>query len=285
MHKQFADTAGYGAEAAVSGAQEEAFTVLAGRIAPGLLLLCDHASNAFPPGYDTLGLPPAQLERHIAYDIGALGVVQRLSAAMGVPAVHTHYSRLLIDPNRGVDDPTLIMRLSDGAVVPGNRVIDADERERRLSRYYRPYHAAIDGVINTFLAAGVPPVIVSVHSFTDNWKGSLRPWHVSILWGRDPRFAVPLMEALSAEGNLIVGDNEPYLGELEGDCMWQHGVVRGLPHAIIELRQDLIADERGQTAWADRLSRVLSGLIARDDLKAGLRKVQHFYEQGERDDN
>lgn len=281
MHKQFAETAGYGSDAVISGTQDEAFTVLPGRIAPGLLLLCDHASNAFPPGYDTLGLPAGELERHIAYDIGALGVVRHLSTAMGVPAVHSHFSRLLIDPNRGTDDPTLIMRLSDGAIIPGNRVLDEAERERRLARFYRPYHAAIDGVINTFLAAGVPPVLVSIHSFTDNWKGSLRPWHVSILWGRDPRFAVPLMEALSAEGNLIVGDNEPYLGEMQGDCMWQHGVVRGLSHAIIELRQDLIRDERGQAAWGERLARILSYLIAREDLQVDLRKIQHFHKQGE----
>ncbi len=254
----------------------ETYTVLPGSIGAGALVLCDHACNAFPPGYGTLGLPETELQRHIAYDIGALEVTRRMSEALGAPAIHTHYSRLLIDPNRGADDPTLIMRLSDGAVIPGKRFIDTAERERRASTYYRPYHARIEGLIATFLESGIAPVLISMHSFTDNWKGVPRPWHVSVLWDKDPRFAVPLLQSLSAEGDLIVGDNEPYHGALEGDCMWQHGTMRGLPHAIIEVRQDLIADAAGQLAWGERLSRIIAAILARDDLRADLRQVRHF---------
>lgn len=254
----------------------EAYTVLAGSMQAGALLLCDHASNAFPAGYGTLGLPESELCRHIAYDIGALSVTRHMAAGLRVPAIHTHYSRLLIDPNRGADDPTLIMRLSDGAVIPGNRVLSAAERHQRMARYYHPYHSTITRVIDGFVAAGVPPVLVSMHSFTDNWKGVPRPWHVSVLWDKDPRFAVPLLEALSAEGDLIVGDNEPYHGALEGDCMWQHGSTRGLPHAIIEVRQDLIADAAGEAAWGARLSRIISSILARDDLRADLHDVRHY---------
>lgn len=254
----------------------EAFTVLPGSIGSGALLLCDHACNAFPPGYGTLGVPEAELQRHIAYDIGALSVTRHMAGALGAPAVHTHYSRLLIDPNRGADDPTLIMRLSDGAVIPGNRVMDAAERHKRFAAYYQPYHERIGSLIEAYLAAGVPPVLVSMHSFTDNWKCVPRPWHVSVLWDKDPRFAVPLLQALSAEGDLIVGDNEPYHGALEGDCMWQHGTMRGLPHAIIEIRQDLIGDAAGQAAWGARLSRIISVILARDDLRADLRQVRHY---------
>lgn len=254
----------------------EAFTVLPGSIGSGALVLCDHACNAFPPGYGTLGLPDAELQRHIAYDIGALAVTQRLAEVLGAPAIHTHYSRLLIDPNRGEDDPTLIMRLSDGAIIPGNRQLPADERRLRVARFYQPYHARIDQLIDLSLDTGVAPVLVSIHSFTDNWKGVPRPWHVSVLWDKDPRFAVPLLQGLSAEGDLIVGDNEPYHGALEGDCMWQHGTMRGLPHAIIEVRQDLIADAAGQEAWGARLSRIIADILAREELRADLRQVRHY---------
>ena len=133
----------------------DSYCILPGRADAGLILLCDHADNAMPPGYGSLGLPPEQLKRHIAYDIGAAGVTRALAAAMGAPAVMTRYSRLLIDPNRGADDPTLIMRLSDGAVIPGNRRLDAAEREKRMRLYYRPYHQAIDAVIDRCIASGV----------------------------------------------------------------------------------------------------------------------------------
>lgn len=261
----------------VASATTPAFTVFEGNLEPGLLLLCDHACNAFPPGYGQLGLPDDELQRHIAYDIGALAVTRHMSRALGAPAIHTHYSRLLIDPNRGDDDPTLIMRLSDGAVIPGNRVIDSAERQKRIESYYRPYHTAISDMIHRFLAVGTAPTLVSMHSFTDNWKGVPRPWHVSVLWDRDPRIAVPLLEGLSAEGDLIVGDNEPYHGALEGDCMWQHGSMQGLAHAIIEVRQDLIGTVDGQEAWGERLSRVIGAILARDDVRADLRQVKHYY--------
>src|SRR6476660_2438942 len=149
----------------IAGQEELSFCVVPGRIDRGLILLCDHAGNPMPPGYGTLGLPPEQLKRHIAYDIGAAAVTRALAAALQVPAVLTRYSRLLIDPNRGRDDPTLIMRLSDGAVVPGNRRLDASERAKRLDLYYRPYHAAITRVIDQCLASGVVPALLSIHSF------------------------------------------------------------------------------------------------------------------------
>ncbi len=144
----------------------EAYEVLPGRHAAGMVLLCDHASNALPPEYGTLGLPPDQLRRHIAYDIGAEAVTRHINDALGMPAVLTRYSRLLIDPNRGDDDPTLIMRLSDGAVVPGNRHIDAAEREHRLTRFHQPYHAAANRLIDACMATGRPPAILAIHSFT-----------------------------------------------------------------------------------------------------------------------
>ena len=245
----------------IAGQEESSFCVLPGRSDRGLVLLCDHADNALPPGYGTLGLPPDQLKRHIAYDIGAAAVTRALAAALGAPAVMTRYSRLLIDPNRGRDDPTLIMRLSDGAVIPGNRKLDAAERNTRLRLYYEPYHRAVDGVIDRFIEAGVAPLLLSIHSFTESWKEFARPWHVGVLFGDDTRLAKPLLDALYAEGDLIVGENAPYSGQLEGDCLWQHGDQRRLACAIVEIRQDLIRDAVGQEAWGKRMCRVVERVL------------------------
>jgi predicted N-formylglutamate amidohydrolase len=241
--------------------EHDSYRILAGRVDAGLILLCDHAGNAIPEPYGTLGLPPEQLRRHIAYDIGAAQVTASLCAALGAPAVLTRYSRLLIDPNRGADDPTLIMRLSDGAVIPGNRRLDDSERERRARLYYSPYHRAIDAVIDQCLASGAPPMLLSIHSFTESWKDRPRPWHVGVLWDRDLRLAKPLLDGFYAEGDLIVGDNEPYSGQLEGDCLWQHATCRELVNALIEIRQDLIRDAAGQEAWAGRLCRIVKTIL------------------------
>ena len=251
----------------IEAAAEESFVVLPGRLDAGLVLVCDHAGNAFPPGYGTLGLPADQLQRHIAYDIGAAAVTRAIATALGAPAILTRFSRLLIDPNRGADDPTLIMRLSDGAVVPGNRNLDEAERTKRSRLYYEPYHRTIGGIIDRCVDAGVAPALLSIHSFTESWKDVPRPWHVGVLWDRDPRLARPLLQAFEAEGSLIVGDNEPYAGALEGDCMWQHGTMRGLAHAIIEIRQDLIRTPEGQDAWARRIIGIIEKLRGRADLQ------------------
>jgi predicted N-formylglutamate amidohydrolase len=259
MHKSNAPRPVFAAEEA------ESFRILPGRLDLGLLLLCDHAANALPSDYGSLGLPSDQLKRHIAYDIGAAAVTQRVAAAFEAPAIMTRFSRLLIDPNRGTDDPTMIMRLSDGAVVPGNRHIDDQEREKRTRLYYRPYHMAIDRVIDQCLAIGIPPTLLSIHSFTESWKGSPRPWHVGILWDKDDRLARPLLDGFYREHDLIVGDNQPYSGQLVGDCLWQHGTMRGLAHAIIEIRQDLIRDELGQTAWSGRVVRVMASILAHSE--------------------
>jgi predicted N-formylglutamate amidohydrolase len=236
------------------------FTQVEGDPANGLLLVCDHAQNRLPPEYGDLGLPAAEFQRHIAYDPGAAAVTRGLAARLGAPAVLSTFSRLLIDPNRGESDPTLIMRLSDGAVVPGNARVDAAERARRIERYHAPYHAAIARAIDSGMAAGVPPALFSVHSFTPVWRGTPRIWHAGILWDRDPRLALPLIEALRADPALVVGDNEPYAGALHDDTMYRHATARGLTHALVEIRQDLIADEAGVEAWVERLAAILARL-------------------------
>lgn len=250
----------------IAPAEAVSHRILGGRADAGLILICDHAENTIPQGYASLGLPPGELERHIAYDIGAKGVVERLARLMDVPAVLSRFSRLLIDPNRGMDDPTLIMRLSDGAIIPGNRTLTPEEREKRIAQWYRPYHEAIDSVIDTAHVHHPHPVLLSIHSFTEVWRGTIRPWQVGVLWDADDRVAAPLIDTFVAEGDLLVGDNEPYTGKLEGDCMWTHGTQRGLPHALIELRQDLIRDAAGQAAWAERIARVMRKIAIRRGL-------------------
>jgi predicted N-formylglutamate amidohydrolase len=238
----------------------------------GILLLCDHASNALPPGYGSLGLPPGELARHIGWDIGAAAVTRGLAARLGVPALLTTFSRLLIDPNRGEDDPTLVMRLSDGAIVPGNARIGAAERALRLERFHRPYHDAIDAAVRAMLGDGVVPMLVSLHSFTPAWKGRPRPWHVGILWDKDPRLAAPMIAALAADRLLVVGDNEPYDGALPGDTLNRHGTRRGLAHALVEIRQDLIEAPAGAEAWAARLAPIIAAIRA--DPSVG--EVRHY---------
>lgn len=270
------DTAGREPVPLIAPRSADSYEILPGRSGAGLILICDHAVNTLPASYGTLGLPPEELQRHIAYDIGALAVTRRIAHMLRVPAIATRFSRLLIDVNRGLDDPTLIMRISDGAVVPGNRHLDAAEREKRVQLYYEPYHQAIDDLIAACMAAGVPPVLLSIHSFTERWKGKPRPWDAAILWDRDHRFAVPLLEALRSDRSILVGENEPYDGKLAGDCMWQHGTRRGLAHTIVEVRQDLVRAEEGQARWAERIAAAVKGILARADLRDALHSVHYF---------
>lgn len=229
----------------------------------GLVVLCDHARNAIPASYDNLGLPRGELSRHIAYDIGVEGVARRLCERLNAPGVLACFSRLLIDPNRAEDDPTLIMRLSDGAIVPGNTGVSEAERFRRIELFYRPYHRAIARMVERAIAEGRPPAVFSIHSFTPMWKGVSRPWHAGVLWKEDPRFALPLIEELARDRDLVIGENEPYSGGLEGDTLDVHATRRGLAGGLIEIRQDLIADEKGMDEWADRLAAILPNVLER----------------------
>ena len=239
---------------------------IAGRSDAGVLFLCDHASNAIPAPYGLLGLPPAALERHIAYDIGAADMTRRLAAQFAAPALLTTFSRLLIDPNRGADDPTLVMRLSDGSLVPGNARIGAAEIEDRRRRYWAPYRDAIAETIETMLATGEIPAIISIHTFTATWKAQPRPWQIGILWDSDARLAAPLIQALAAAG-ITVGDNEPYDGALEGDTLDAEVTRRGLAGLLVETRQDLVASREAAFAWADRIAGVLGPLLAQPALR------------------
>ena len=228
------------------------------------LVTCDHATNTVPPdiaGGD-LGLSAADMARHIAYDVGAAGVARALATLLDSPAILSNFSRLAIDPNRGEDDPTLLMRLYDGTIVPANRHADAAEIEHRLNLCYRPYHDAL-----AKLAAHPATVILSIHSFTPKLQGKyIRPWEIGVLYAHDARIARPLIDHLHAEADLTVGDNEPYSGHLPGDAVDRHALQHGRPNALIELRNDLIADEPSQQAWAARLAPILETVLAQTQL-------------------
>jgi predicted N-formylglutamate amidohydrolase len=241
------------------------FDVVPGAADQRLALFCDHARNALPPAYGDLGLSADSLQRHIAWDPGAEAVTRRLAALTGAPAALALFSRLLIDPNRGEDDPTLVMRLSDGAAIPGNAKIDAAEISRRIETFWRPYRRACAGLVDGALKGNVTPALLGIHSFTPCFQGRARPWQVGILWDRDPRLAAPLIEALAAE-NIVVGDNEPYDGALVGDTMYELSTRRGLPGALIEIRQELLATPEQCNEWAALLAKILPSILARPEM-------------------
>jgi predicted N-formylglutamate amidohydrolase len=224
------------------------------------VITCDHASNRVPPDVNggDLGLPREDMERHIAYDVGAAGMARALGEALDAPVILSDFSRLVIDPNRGEDDPTLLMKVYDGSIIPANRHADASEVERRLARYHRPYHRAIEGLI----ASRRDAVVVAVHSFTPQFAGRApRPWHVGVLYAGDTRLALPLLARLNAEADLCVGDNQPYSGHLPGDSLDRHGVQTGLPHVLIEVRNDLIEAQSAQRDWGQRLAPMLDAAL------------------------
>lgn len=237
-----------------------------------VLLICDHATRFVPRALKRLGLDETALGRHIAWDIGIAELTRDLAKRLDAPAVFSHFSRLIVDPNRQLDNPTLIPELSDGTVVPGNRGLDAAQRAARVDTFFRPYHDAIDGRLDAMLAAGTTPVLISMHSFTPIMHGLQRPWEIGILWNRDPRLPRPLMDRLRGEG-LTVGDNEPYSGaDGHGFTQHTHGDRRGLANVLIEVRQDLIDTRQGAAEWAGRLGAALKEVL-RDP---ALYRIRHY---------
>ncbi len=223
------------------------------------LLVCDHAGNRIPRGLGTLGVSDGERQRHIAWDIGAAGVVTMMAERLGAFAILQTYSRLVIDCNRSPTVDTSIVTISEDTEIPGNQNLSAADREQRVAEILRPYHDRIAAELDRRQAAQIPTVIVAMHSFTPVYRGVSRPWHVGLLYNRDARLATPLMALLRQEGGLVVGDNEPYAVSDESDyTIPVHGERRGLPHGEIEIRQDLISDEVGQSVWAERIARLLT---------------------------
>ena len=225
------------------------------------LITVDHASNHVPVEINggDLGLAPEDMQRHIAYDVGALGTSLRLGELLDAPVIASNFSRLVIDPNRGEDDPTLVMHLYDGTIIPANRDIDEAEIERRKQAYYLPYHNALADLA----AAREDVIIIAMHSFSPKLNGRApRPWEIGILHApQEDRFGIPFIKRLEQEGDLTVGDNEPYAGHLPGDSVDKHAFAHGRLNALVELRHDEIDTETKQTAWAERLAPILTDVL------------------------
>ncbi len=244
-----------------------AFEIVNSRGAASAVLLCDHASNRVPAGLASLGLPDAELMRHIAWDIGIAAVTRHLARLLDSPAVLSGFSRLVIDCNRRLRDVQSIPETSDGTVIPGNRNATPQDVEDRIRHCFAPYHEAASRMISGIEARWRPPAVIFMHSFTPSLNGAMRPWHVGVLWERDGRMALPALDALRERGGLVVGDNEPYSAlEPRGYSMPRHASRDGRPSLQFEIRQDLIADEAGAGTWAGIIADVLRPLLAEDAL-------------------
>ncbi len=235
--------------------------------ASDLFLTADHAGRAIPRRLARLGVPGHELLRHIAWDIGIAGVTEHLSESLDAAAVLQTYSRLVIDCNR---DPTVassIPEVSEMTEIPGNRGLSPEQRAARRADVFAPYHARISDLLNARRAAGRRTVYVAMHSFTPVFKGESRAMQVGVLYNRDARLANIMLDLLRAEGDLVVGDNAPYaVSDATDYGVPVHAERHGLPHVEIEIRQDLIADQAGQMAWAERFTRLLRA--ADDRLRA-----------------
>jgi predicted N-formylglutamate amidohydrolase len=216
------------------------------------VLICEHASRQMPRRLGKLGLPDAELERHIAWDIGAEPVARLLSRLMDAPLALQRYSRLAYDCNRPPESPGAMPELSELTVIPGNQGLTAADRLARIEGLYRPFHDGVSRLLDARAAAGVKTLVVSVHSFTPVYKGNRRSVELGILHDRDTALASKLIKSFP---NIDARLNEPY-GPKDGvmHTLNMHGFARGLPHAMIEIRNDLVADGRGQDEWAQRLS-------------------------------
>ncbi len=236
---------------------QTAYEVMGGDRPGRWLITCDHATNRVPDWINggDLGICSADMARHIAFDPGAAGITRALAARLDSPAILSNFSRLVIDANRAENDPTLVMQLYDGTIIPANRGLDAAQVEQRLDQLYRPYHAALAQLA----ARQDDTVIVAIHSFTPCLRSRApRPWQVGVLHSHlDGRLSHPLIARLQADPALCVGDNEPYAGHLPGDSIDRHALQQGRLNTLIEVRNDLITTEADQDRWADRLAIVL----------------------------
>ncbi len=220
-----------------------------------VLLICDHASNRLPVGLNELGIEKSILEQHVGWDIGAADLTRGLARRLDAPAVLSGYSWLVIDCNRPLENSASIPSISGGYAIPGNQNVDAKAVEARAEACFWPYHRAIEQAIEDYLARGVVPAVISIHSFTPHFDGVGRRWQVGVLWDRDSRLPHPVMAKLSEDAGIVVGDNEPYsANNPPAYSIPVHALARGLPHILLEVRQDLIDSARGVIEWTERLA-------------------------------
>jgi len=244
------------------------FVILHEHGAAPALIVCDHASRAFPRAMKRLGMPELPSWQHIAWDIGAGELARGLSHSLDAPAVLAGYSRLVVDCNRRPDDPEAFRVHSDGWEIPGNQALSEFDRRVRLACFFDPYHEAIAAMLAGFRLRDVVPLVVSVHTFTASIAGVDRPWHVGVLWDKDEASARRLIEDLRAVDGLVVGDNEPYSGKHPSDyTIDHHAEAAGLPHVCIEVRQDQLESPAGVERWVRLLSRLVGQLVRDPELR------------------
>jgi predicted N-formylglutamate amidohydrolase len=223
-----------------------------------ILLICEHASNRLPARYGTLGLGSTELESHIAWDPGALGVAKELSRLLDAPLIHATVSRLVLDLNREPTAPDSIWTLSEHTTIPGNLDLDSSERAIRVREVYDAFHNAVDVFVNARRASGQLTAIVSIHSFTPVYRDVPRPWQIGLIFDRDERYARSVEAGLNEDPALVVGMNEPYSpADRVFHTLERHAERRGLPPLMIEIRNDLIRTQDGQALWAHRLAPLL----------------------------
>jgi predicted N-formylglutamate amidohydrolase len=232
-----------------------AFEIKRGQATGRFVIVCDHASNFVPDELNHLGLSPADLSRHIAYDIGAAAIAEILSERFDSPAIFCRTSRLVIDCNRQLDAQDLIAQVSDGTIIPGNNTISESERQARVENYFQPYHDAIEHVIS----GREGRIFLAVHSMTECMKGVLRPFPISLSSYEDRSLVDPLLKLLSSSNEFPVGDNQPYALDPKVDYSTPyHAIRRGLGHLQVEFRQDEIGTPAGQKLWAGRFGDALA---------------------------
>ena len=233
------------------------FTVLNGDVEKPCLLICDHASRRFPAAAGSLGLDPGTLRCHLAWDIGAGPVTEQLAERLNVTAVVANYSRLVVDLNRDLMDPSAFLEFSDGVVVHGNRGLSDDDKAQRAADIYHPYHRAVDAELRRLNSNGLSPAFISIHSFTPVFNGKTRPWEIGILWDVDRPTAEIFIDGFRQAG-FNVGDNEPYSGKAPMDyTIDHHAEAAGIPHVGIEIRQDLIDHDAGVKRLVDVLAEIV----------------------------
>ena len=238
-----------------------------------VLLVCDHASSRFPQSLGDMGLDPFARRCHLAVDIGAGPLTERLSESLGVTAVLAQYSRLVVDCNRQLLDPSAFLVFGDGIFVPGNSNLRPVDKEVRSDAIYWPYHNAISDQIGRLRSIGPPPFFVSIHSFTPVLNGVSRPWQMGVLWDADEEIARIFIDELRRAG-YMVGDNEPYSGKAPQDFTVDHHAEElGLRHAAIEIRQDLIDDDQGVDEIATLLHKCVETAMDRIGLQGQARSA------------
>ena len=226
------------------------------------LIICDHASNRIPTEYKNLGLNEEILTTHIAYDIGVKETAIHLSKYLECPLVMSDFSRLLIDANRGIDDPTLIMKISDGEIIKGNKdisfLVNCREKKHRINTYYNTYHNKISQIIDRLLKKNIFPAIISIHSFTPLFGGNKRSTELGILWDSDKRLPDIFFNYLNKNyKDINVGNNKPYTGRMKNDTLYKHGTKQGLANILIEIRQDLIVNSTKQKEFSKLIAEPL----------------------------